>query len=201
MTDLRTPSSPTETQAPPVQGGRSRLFGGRISIGAFLAWTGVLALLALVAFGLLRSQQGPVAAGEAAPAFTLNTFAGEQINTADLMGKVILVNFWASWCKPCEEEAADLEAAWKLYQPRGDVVFLGVDYVDTEPEAMAYLQKFGITYPNGPDLRTSISQAYRIRGVPETYVIGPDGVLTGVKIGPFSSVGEIQGMIDPLLQR
>ena len=53
-----------------------------------------------------------------------------------------------------------------MYQSRGDVVFLGVDYVDTEPEAMGYLKKFDITYPNGPDLRTSISQAFRIRGVP-----------------------------------
>jgi cytochrome c biogenesis protein CcmG/thiol:disulfide interchange protein DsbE len=123
----------------------------------------------------MRSQKGPVSEGEVAPTFALNTFEGEQMNTADLKGKVILVNFWASWCKPCEEEAADLEAAWKVYQPRGDVVFLGVDSVDTEPEARAYLDKFAITYPNGPDLRTSISQAYRIRGVPETYIIGPDG--------------------------
>ena len=198
MTELQSPT-PTEAQAPPTQGGRTKLFGGRISIGALLAWTGILALLALVALGLARSQKGPVSAGDTAPSFTLNTFDGEQINTADLTGKVVLVNFWASWCKPCEEEAADLEAAWKLYQPRGDVVFLGVDYVDTEPEARDYLEKFSITYPNGPDLRTSISQAYRIRGVPETYIIGPDGILTDRKIGPFTSLGEIQGMIDPLL--
>ena len=199
MTELQTSSS-TETQAPPTQGGRTKLFGGRISIGALLAWIGILALLTLVAFGLVRSQKGPVSAGEVAPTFTLNTFAGEQFHTSNLKGKVVVVNFWASWCKPCEEEAADLEAAWKYYQPRGDVVFLGVDYVDTEPEARAYLEKFGVTYPNGPDLRTSISQAYRIRGVPETYIIAPDGVLSAVKIGPFASLGEIQGMIDPLLQ-
>ncbi|HLE14349.1 MAG TPA: TlpA disulfide reductase family protein [Anaerolineales bacterium] len=201
MTELQSSSSSRETQAPPTtQGGRAKLFGSRISIGALLAWTGILTLLALVAFGLVRAQKGPVSAGEVAPAFTLNTFDGEQINTSDLAGKVIVVNFWASWCKPCEEEAADLETAWQYYRPRGNVVFLGVDYVDTEPEALAYLEKFKITYPNGPDLRTSISQAYRIRGVPETYIIAPDGVLSGVKIGPFTSLGEIQGMIDPLLQ-
>jgi cytochrome c biogenesis protein CcmG/thiol:disulfide interchange protein DsbE len=167
--------------------------------GAIIAWIAVFALLALLAVGLLRNQEGPVTVGELAPNFTLTTFDGEQISLNDLDGKVVVLNFWASWCKPCEEEAAELETAWRIYQPRGDVVFLGVDYVDTETEAIAYLEKFGVTYPNGPDLRTQISQAYRIRGVPETYIIGKDGKLAAFKISPFISLGEIQGMIDPLL--
>jgi len=78
------------------------------------------------------------------------------------------------------------------------VVFLGVDWVDTEPEAKRYLAQFQITYPNGPDLRTSISQLFRIKGVPETYFIGRDGRLADFKIGPFTSVAELQGMIDRL---
>jgi cytochrome c biogenesis protein CcmG/thiol:disulfide interchange protein DsbE len=175
------------------------LFGMRISIGALAAWVGIFALLALLAVGLLRNEEGPVTIGETVPNFTLTTFEGEQISLAGLKGKVVVLNFWASWCKPCEEEAADLETAWRIYQPRGDVVFLGVDYVDTETEAMAYLEKFDITYPNGPDLRTKISQAFRIRGVPETYIIDKDGRLASFKISPFLSLAEIQGMIDPLL--
>ena len=95
--------------------------------------------------------------------------------------------------------SADLEAAWRYYQPGGDVVFLGVDYVDTEPEARGYLNKFDITYPNGPDLGTRISQAYRMRGVPETYIISPSGILAVQKIGPFASLAEIKAAIDPLL--
>jgi cytochrome c biogenesis protein CcmG/thiol:disulfide interchange protein DsbE len=175
------------------------VFSKRISVGVLAAWIGIFALLALLAFGLLRSQQGPVTIGEKVPNFTLTTFEGEQISLEQLKGKVVVVNFWASWCKPCEEEAADLEAAWRMYQPRGDVVFLGVDYVDTEPEAMIYLEKFDITYPNGPDLKTKISQAFRIRGVPETYFIDKDGNLASFKISPFVSLAEIQGKIDPLL--
>ena len=164
------------------------------------AWIGIFALLALLAFGMLRNQEGPVTVGETVPNFTLTTFEGEQISLEELKDKVVVLNFWASWCKPCEAEAADLEAAWRIYEPRGDVVFLGVDYVDTETEAAVYLEKFDITYPNGPDLRTKISQAFRIRGVPETYIIGKDGKLAAFKISPFISLAEIQGMIDPLLE-
>ncbi len=88
-----------------------------------------------------------------------------------------------------------------MYQDSGEVVFLGVDYVDTEPEAQAYLEKFDITYPNGPDLGTRISQAFRIRGVPETYIIDKEGVLADAKIGPFQSLDDIIAAIDPLLDQ
>jgi cytochrome c biogenesis protein CcmG/thiol:disulfide interchange protein DsbE len=168
--------------------------------GRILVWVGVLGLLAILALGLRRAQQGPVTVGDQVPNFALTTFDGETINLTDLKGKVVVLNFWASWCKPCEQEAADLEAAWLAYKPRGDVVFLGVDYVDTEPEARGYLEKFNITYPNGPDLGTRISQAFRIRGVPETYIIDQENVLRSVQIGPFRDLSQIQSMIDPLLQ-
>lgn len=167
--------------------------------GRIIAWVGLFALLLIVGLGLIRTQEGPVSAGQRAPEFILNTFDGEVIAPADLAGKVVVLNFWASWCKPCEQEAADLETAWRNYQFRDDILFLGVDYVDTEPEARLYLQKFDITYPNGPDLRTSISQAFRIRGVPETYIIGADGILAHVQIGPFTSLAQIQSVIDPLI--
>lgn len=168
--------------------------------GRILAWLAVLAILLILAVGLLRSQQGTVNVGQRIPDFTLTTFDGQSIRTADLRGKVLVINFWASWCKPCEQEAADLEAAWRFYKARGDVVFLGVDYVDTEPEARAYLEKFEITYPNGPDLGTRISQAFRIRGVPETYIVDQNGILQFVQIGPFRSLSQIKSVIDPMLQ-
>jgi cytochrome c biogenesis protein CcmG/thiol:disulfide interchange protein DsbE len=167
--------------------------------GRILAWGGLLALLTLVGLGLIRAQEGPVGPGQRAPEFIFITFDDEEISPAELEGKVVVVNFWASWCKPCESEAADLETAWRIYQSREDIIFLGIDYVDTEPEAKVYLEKFDITYPNGPDLRTSISQAFRIRGVPETYIIGKDGILTHAQIGPFASLSQIQSTIDPLL--
>ncbi len=163
-------------------------------------------LLAIVAVGLSRTQQGNVQPGAKISDFSLTTFSGYEfqgrslLKLSDFRGKVVVINFWASWCKPCEQEAAALRQSWEYYQPGGKVVFLGVDYVDTEPEARAYLEKFGIRYPNGPDLGTRVSQLFRIKGVPETYFIDPNGVLRYAQIGPFSSEEDIQAIIDPMLQ-
>jgi cytochrome c biogenesis protein CcmG/thiol:disulfide interchange protein DsbE len=88
-----------------------------------------------------------------------------------------VVNFWASWCGPCIEEAPALEATWQAYKDK-DVVFIGVAYVDSDAKSRAFLEKYGITYINGPDLRTEISDAYHIKGVPETFVISPAGKVT-----------------------
>ena len=182
----------TEELATQEQPSRKRLWG-------LLIFAAVAAFIMLLASSLGRAQQGPVRVGSEAPQFTLTTFDGETYNTEDYAGQVIVVNFWASWCQPCELEAAELEQAYQMYKDQG-VVFLGVDYTDTEPEARSYLERFGVTYPNGPDLRTAISQAYRTVGVPETYIIGPDGTLAAVMIGPYESLNAIIADIELALQ-
>lgn len=169
-------------------------------------WAILVGLLVLVAVTLNRSQQGTAQPGDKVQDFSVTMFTGYELNNQQvvrlsaLRGKVVMINFWASWCKPCEQEAADLHGAWDYYKGSGKVVFIGVDYVDTEPEARAYLEKFDISYPNGPDLGTRVSQLFRIQGVPETYFLDQNGVLRRVQIGPFTSMDDIKSIIDPLLQ-
>ena len=170
-----------------------------------VVWAFLVIFLALMGIGVTRAQQGTVQPGYEVPDFSLTLFSDYEYNgqsevkMSELRGKVVFINFWASWCIPCAQEAPVLEGAWRYYQPDGQVVFLGVDYVDTEPEARIFLKRFGNTYPNGPDLGGRISQMFRIKGVPETYVFDTDGILKYVKIGPFLSVDEIRAVIDPLL--
>jgi len=170
-------------------------------------WVVLVGFLAFLALGLNRAQQGTVQPGQKIDNFTLPLFSGYEIDgksevqLEDLRGKVVVINFWASWCKPCEQEAAELQRAWEEYEPTRQVVFLGVDYVDTEPEARVYLKKFGITFANGPDLATRISQYFRIKGVPETYFVDKQGVLQYVQVGPFTSIDQIRAQIDPLLNQ
>ncbi|NUQ58139.1 MAG: TlpA family protein disulfide reductase [Anaerolineales bacterium] len=157
----------TETTTPAK---KSVPLWAQIAIWAFLA-----GLLILVRFGLSRASNPMAEIGQPVPDFDLVYFEGYEYNGAaemklsDLRGKIVVINIWASWCKPCEQEAPELEEAWGLYKERGDVVFIGVDYVDTPEGAFGYLKKFGITFPNAPDLESAISSILnRQMGVPET---------------------------------
>lgn len=164
--------------------------------GLIVTFAILLAFLALMAWGLRKAQAGPRESGMA-PDFTLTDFNGSVITLSDLRGQVVIVNFWASWCPPCREEAAYLEETWRKYKDK-NVVFIGVDWVDTEKEALAYIKEFDLTYFNGPDIGTRIATAYNIQGVPETFYIAKNGELRGVHIGPLK-FPELDNKIEELL--
>lgn len=172
----------------------------RTPLTVIFIWVGVLALLVVLGLMLKRTQKGPIQVGDTVPDLSVTAFDGTTYRLSTLRGKVVLINFWASWCTTCKDEAVALEQAWRQLSPRGDVIFLGLDYVDTDPEAKAYLATFDITYPNGPDLGTRWAQAFRIRGVPETYILDKTGRLAYIKIGPFTGLDEILNAITPLLE-
>jgi cytochrome c biogenesis protein CcmG/thiol:disulfide interchange protein DsbE len=136
-------------------------------------WGGVGAVVLFLLLGLVNAFETQPTDGKA-PDFTLETYGGDTIHLADLEGQVVVLNFWASWCGPCALEAPDLEAIWQDYKDRG-VMMIGVGYVDSKPKAEEFMARYGMTYPNGADLRSEISDAYAIRGVPETFVINQNG--------------------------
>ena len=173
----------------------------RINLWAVGAIAGLLLILALIGIRLLQNDASPVRIGEKPKDFSLVTYAGDVIDTDDLRGKVVLVNFWASWCTTCDEEAALLEEAWQHYQADQPdrVIFLGVAYMDTEPASRAFLDQYGVSYPNGPDLRGEISKIYQVNSVPETFILDAEGALRHLKIGSFFSLDEILSAIDVTL--
>jgi cytochrome c biogenesis protein CcmG, thiol:disulfide interchange protein DsbE len=191
-----TPS--THEIQPPAPAGSGRGAPLWLIIVAFIVLAGLLVLMGL---GLARGGQSSLKVGEPAPVFSLTTFDGKTIPVADLKGKVVLVHFWASWCTSCFDESIVLEQAWQKYRPGGDVVFLGVDYVDTEGPALNFIKKYGFDFYNGPDLRGEISSAYHVTGVPETYLIDRQGNLAFIQPGPFGSLEELSGLLDNVIKR
>ena len=167
-----------ERAEPPAAGKRS-------AAGIAAVFVVLAALLALFGWGLVKAQAGPVESGMA-PDFSVTGFDGREFNLSRARGQVVIVNFWASWCPPCREEAAYLEETWRKYEDKG-VIFVGVDWVDTEKAALAYIKEFDITYLNGPDIGTRAAQAYNIQGVPETFFVAKNGELRGVHIGPLKA--------------
>jgi cytochrome c biogenesis protein CcmG/thiol:disulfide interchange protein DsbE len=179
------PSSPEETvtaMTPPAEGHPSRL--GKS--WRFLAAGGVLlSLLALFAWGLTRDPKRiptPLIGKEASP-FTLALFDGGTFQLEEQRGKVVVLNVWASWCYPaCWNEAPWLEAAWRQYRDQG-VMVIGLNYQDREADARAFIQRFGQTFPNGPDQGSKIAIEYGVYGVPETFFIDHTGRIYAKHIG------------------
>jgi cytochrome c biogenesis protein CcmG/thiol:disulfide interchange protein DsbE len=144
----------------------------------------LLAVLGLLAYGFTREPRyipTPLLA-KAAPSFALPLFDGTVLRLEDLRGKVVFLNFWASWCPPCRAEARTLEAAWQEYKDQG-VVFVGANIQDKEADARAFLEEFAITYPNGIDRGSKIAIDYGVWGLPETFIIDREGRIVYKHVG------------------
>jgi cytochrome c biogenesis protein CcmG/thiol:disulfide interchange protein DsbE len=158
--------------------------GGRPWLPAAMAAASgavVVGLLFLLWFGL---QQKEIAGSKVvnvpftrAPDFSLTLFDGSTFKLSETLasGKPVVVNFWASWCGPCADEAPVLQDAARRYADR--VAFVGVNVQDVDADAQAFIRKYGVGYPNGSNAAGPISIQYGMRGVPETYFVAPDGRL------------------------
>jgi cytochrome c biogenesis protein CcmG/thiol:disulfide interchange protein DsbE len=165
---------------------------GRAKLVLQVAAVGVVALL-LALFGkeLLQKEQGrgiadAVRAGDMpqAPEFELRRLEGEgTISLASLRGKVVVLNFWASWCEPCKDESPLFERAWQRYRDRG-VVFLGVDAQDFQGDARRFVDRYDLTYPMVHDGQGSTLGRFGVTGFPETWFLDRRGRIVEHVVGP-----------------
>lgn len=163
----------------------------RVALWQIGAAVVAVVFVALLVLGLYLSGQGVLQQGVAPDFEFVDYLTGKTIRLSDYTGQIVVVNIWASWCEPCRDEAPILEKAWRRYRDQG-VMFLGVDYLDTEREARAYIAEFDLTYPNGPDVGSQMFNAYRAQGVPETFFIDRQGRIRDVFIGPMQEPDLIQ---------
>lgn len=164
-----------------------------------ISFVGLLCLGFLVLLGsqLLTPASNQAASvspliGHPAPDFTLATLSAEsggaapaQFHLAHLKGHPLVINFWASWCVPCQHEAPLLEANWLVFQAQG-VLMLGIDFQDTRSDGLKFLRTYGISYPNVVDSTGSTAINYGVSAVPETFFINRQGIIVSKVIGELT---------------
>lgn len=159
----------------------------------------VLGLLGLLVWKIV-SDEGPVArVGEPVPHFDLPNLDGDgRIMVADYVGQPLVINFWATWCLPCRNEAPLLEAAWREYRGRG-VVVIGVDTNDFTRDAKEFVEEFDVTYPIAYDGPGRLWDPWGLTALPETFIVARDGTILEHRIGEYTSAAELGESIERAL--
>ena len=149
-----------------------------IGVAVAILALGAVLVRAVVSSSDARGFPAQAAAGElpAAPAFDLETLDGTgSVSSADLRGSVAVVNFWASWCDPCKDEAPLIEDLWRTEGEPNGVVFLGIDTQDLREDAREFAQTYGLTYPLVDDEGGAVGRAWGVGAFPETFVLDREG--------------------------
>jgi cytochrome c biogenesis protein CcmG/thiol:disulfide interchange protein DsbE len=189
--EMATPDELTEEPQfmGPSEGDGTSTFGGRAK-GMIVAAVVLVAVImvgwvAMGAMGTGALGQDPF--GRAAPDFTLPKLNGKgDVSISDFKGKPVVLNFWASWCDPCKQEAPTLAAAQQQWKDAG-VVFLGVDTEDTRDEARVFEGQYGITWESAFDPQGQLADQYAVLGYPETFFIDAKGKIRAKYVGPIPS--------------
>lgn len=204
---MTSPDQTPQTDAPasdaPASGRRRLLF-------FLLSMTPVLAIIALLFWGQFRSDDNPggvLVHEESSESQVLVRLApwfggydrvsGERVDLDDLRGRVVMVDFWSSWCVACRVEAADLAQVYREYD-NADVEFVGIAVWDRPGDADEHIERYDVTYLNVLDPRGTMAVSYGVRGVPEKFFLDTEGRIIRKLIGPVSAE-ELRGILDGLL--
>lgn len=158
----------------------------------------IVGFLVVLGYGLVRQPErfaqaagvnsvghlGRIMPGSA-PEFELTLFDGGHLSLSSLRGSPVVLNFWASWCVPCRDEAPVFERQWQAYGGSG-VKFIGLDVWDNEDGARSFLKEFHLDYPNGFDPQGTVLLRYGVTGIPETFFIRPDATIAVHWVGPLN---------------
>jgi cytochrome c biogenesis protein CcmG, thiol:disulfide interchange protein DsbE len=157
-----------------------------VSVRSTLAVLAVLAVVGLLAFGLLSKGSSGVSLGDQAPDSPLPRLEGSGSESlADHRGRWVLVNFWASWCDPCQDEAPELERFQRRYGD-ADFTVLGIDSRDLSGDGRAFVRSYGLTYPQLRDGDGAAAGDFGTTGVPENFLIDPAGRVRLLVRGPVT---------------
>ena len=167
----------------------------------------LLALLSLFYQGLWGDPRHipTVLVGTHAPVFEgPDVESGELVSSERYKGKVIVVNFWASWCQECKVEHENLLRLYEEFNDHPEFAMLGINYQDEMPKARAYLQRYGSSFPHIQDVKGSLAIDFGVYGVPETFVIDKEGIIRHKWIGPIVDnvyTNLTQHVLTPLLKK
>ena len=160
----------------------------------------ICALFLLLAVTACNKQEAPATEGAQAPDFTLNDLSGRPVQLSSLRGKVVLLNFWATWCPPCREEVPSLLRLNQSLQGKAfQMLAVSVDEGGREA-VQAFFRKQGAALPALLDTEGKVSRLYGTTGVPETFVIDSRGVIVKKVLGPIDwSSAEVLSALDGMI--
>ncbi len=170
--------------------------------GAILALSAAWIAFSMPAPGSTTNGKIPAPRqGFLAPDFELQDTAGNSLRLSDLQGRPVLLNFWASWCPPCQAEMPAMEQVYQAYAAQGFVVLaVNTTYQDGETEALQFMQSHGLTFPVLFDRSGTTSHQYDTRALPTSYFIAPSGIIQEVVVGGPMSEALLRSQVERLLK-
>ena len=141
-----------------------------------------LTLVIFFSFFLSGMSSPPLRVGGPAPSFEFETLSGEIFKSSDLKNKAVILNFWATWCVPCIHEMPELNKAYTSFK-NDDVEIIAINFAETRSEVDEFVNKYHLEFPILLDKYGDVSQDYRVRNLPVTYFISPDGIIMDLVLG------------------